>query len=185
MISFVRNPYDRLISSYIDKHIYKNDDIYLTLEGYRKFIDNYENTIEELCKFILSGELISKHYELIVNHNFSVPYYKTLQKQTYKIEDNLNKHLYNFLKKYHNNIEDKSEYILNHYSNSICYKKIQTKKYNLDTNLIKKFKNLKRIEWFDYLSDYNLNYKDIIDNDSELKNLIYKIYEKDFIKFKY
>ena len=185
MISFVRNPYDRFLSSYIDKHIYKNDDIYLTLQGYHKFIDNYENTIVDLCKFILSGELISNHCELIVNHNNHVPYYKNLQKQTFKIEDNLNKHLYNFLKKYHTNIEDKSEYILNHYSNTIYYKKIQTKKPNLDINLIKKLKNFKRNEWFDYLGEYNLNYKEIIDHDHELKNLIYKIYEKDFARFKY
>lgn len=184
IISFVRNPYDRFLSSYVDKHIYKNDDIYVTLPGYYKFIDNYENTIHNLCTFLISGEEISMHYATIFDYNKSIPYHKNLNKQVFKIEDNLNKQLYIFLKKYHD-LDSKSEYILNHYSNTIYYKKIQTKKDNLDTNLIKKLKHYERNGWFEYLSEYNLNYKDIINNDDELKHLIYKIYEKDFLKFGY
>jgi hypothetical protein len=30
-----------------------------------------------------------------------------------------------------------------------------------------------------------LSYKDIIENDEELKNLIYKLYEKDFLELNY
>jgi hypothetical protein len=184
IISFVRNPYNRFLSSFIDKHIYKNDDIYVTLPGYYKFINKYENTIHNLCNFLLSGEEISMHYATIVDHNDNIPYYKNLNKQIFKIEDNLNKQLYDFFEKYHD-IDCKSEYILNHYSNTIHYKKIQTKKRNLDTELIKKLKNYEIDGWLNYLSEYNLNYKDILDNDDELKKTIYKMYEKDFLKFNY
>jgi hypothetical protein len=182
IISFVRNPYERLLSSYIDKHVYKNEYIYLTFEGYQKFIDNNENTLYNLCNYLLSGGVITQHYTLITEYNNSVPYYKTLEKNFVKIEDDLNKHLYDFLKKYH---EDANLNILDYCTNNNVYKKEQTKLNNTDIELIKKCKHFTTDEWILYLSKYNLNYKDIIGNDEELKNLIYKIYEKDFLELKY
>lgn len=185
IISFVRNPYERLLSSYIDKHVYKNEDIYLTFEGYQKFINNNENTLYNLCNYLLSGGVITQHYVLITEYNNIVPYYKTLEKNYVKIEDDLNKHLYEFLKKYHQDVNFEDLNILNYCSNNNVYKKEQSKLNNSDIELIKKCKHFTTDEWSLYLSKYNLNYKDIIENDEELKNLIYKMYEKDFLELKY
>ena len=56
IISFVRNPYERFLSSYIDKHVFKSEEVYLGFEGYNKFITNHDNTIYNLCRFLSSGE---------------------------------------------------------------------------------------------------------------------------------
>jgi len=185
IISFVRNPYERFISSYIDKHVFKNEDIYLTFEGYNKFIKNNDDTIKNLCKFILSGEFITKHYALISEYNDSVPYYKFLNKKYVKIEDGLNKHLYEFLKNYHFEVDLESVAILDYCTNNNFFKKEQKKTINTDLELIKQLKNFTPEKWLDYLSKYNLNYHDIIENDEELKNLLYKMYEKDFLELNY
>ena len=185
IISFVRNPYERILSSYIDKHVYKSELIYLTFEGYNKFIKNNENTIYNLCNFLLSGEIITQHYTLVSEYNNNFSYYKSLNKTVVKIEDGLNKHLYDFLKKYHIEIDSEKLNILNYCINNNVYKKEQTKLTNTDTNLIRQLKHFTPEKWLDYLSKYNLSYKDIIDNDEELKNLIYKIYEKDFLELNY
>ena len=185
IISFVRNPYERFISSYIDKHVFKNEDIYLTFEGYNKFIKNNDDTINNLCKFLLSGEFITKHYTLVSEYNNSVPYYKFLKKKYVKIEDELNKHLYDFLKNYHFEVDLESVDILNYCTNNNFFKKEQKKTINTDLELIKQLKNFTPEKWLDYLSKYNLNYHDIIENDKELKNLLYKMYEKDFLELNY
>jgi hypothetical protein len=185
IISFVRNPYERFISSYLDKHVFKNEDTYLTFEGYQKFIESNDNTLFNLCKFVLSGEFITKHYTLISEYNNSVPYYKSLNKTIVKIEDGLNKHLYDFLKKYHTELDSEHLNISNYCTNNNVYKKEQTKLTNKETEVIRQLKHYTPEKWLDYLSKYNLNYKDIIENDEELKNLIYTIYEKDFLELNY
>jgi len=185
IISFVRNPYERLLSSYIDKHVYKNEGVYLTFEGYQKFINTNENTIYNLCNYLLSGEVITQHYTLVTEYNNIVPYYKRLEKNYVKIEDGLNKHLHDFFKKYHEDVDFDDLNILNYCTNNNVYKKEQTKENNTDIEIIKKCKHFTTDEWALYLSKYNLNYKDIIENDEELKNLIYKMYEKDFLELKY
>jgi len=185
IISFVRNPYERFLSSYIDKHVFKSEEVYLGFEGYQKFINNYDNTIYNLCKFLSSDEFITQHYTLLSNYNKLVPYYKLLKTNYVKIEDNLNEHLYNFLKKYHNDTDFESLDILNYCTNNNFYKKEQIKYTNHDVELIKKLKHFTPEEWLDYLSKYNLNYKDIIDNDKELKQILYKMYENDFLEFNY
>jgi hypothetical protein len=185
IISFVRNPYERFLSSYIDKHVFKSEEVYLGFEGYNKFITNHENTIYNLCRFLSSGEFITQHYTLLSDYNKSVPYYKLLKKTYVKIEDNLNEQLYNFLKKYHNDIDFESLDILNYCTNNNFYKKEQTKITNHDVEVIKNLKHFTPDEWVEYLSKYNIIYKDIIDNDAELKQMIYKMYEKDFLEFNY
>jgi hypothetical protein len=185
IISFVRNPYERFISSYIDKHVYKNDHIYLTLPGYHAFLKNNNNNMYDLCKFLFSGAIISQHYTLLTKFNIHVPYYKSLQKKYYKIEDDLNKKLYNFLKKYHSEMDDLNFDYLNYYTNTIVYKQKQTKMDNQNIELIKELKYFTPEKWSKYLDKYNLNYKDIIENDQELKQLIYSIYEADFLEFNY
>jgi len=185
IISFVRNPYERFLSSYIDKHVFKSESIYLGFEGYKKFTSNYDNNIYNLCKFLSSGEFITQHYTLISEYNNVVPYYKLLKKTYVKIEDNLNEELYKFLKKYHSNIDCIPLDILNYCTNNNFYKKEQTKINNNDVELIKKLKYFTPEEWLNYLSKYNLNYTDIIESDTELKQMIYKMYEKDFLEFNY
>jgi len=108
-----------------------------------------------------------------------------LNKTVVKIEDGLNKHLYNFLKKYHPEFERCKSSILNYCANNNVYKKNQTKITNTEMELIKQLKHFTPEKWLNYLSKYNLNYKDIIETDIELKNLIYKIYEKDFLELNY
>ena len=185
IISFVRNPYERILSSYIDKHVFKTEDTFLTFEGYTQFVKNNEDTIYNLCKFLLSGEFITQHYTPVSEYNNSVPYYNSLNKTVVKIEDGLNKHLYNFLKKYHPELESDNMSILNYCTNNNVYKKEQTKLTNIDTELIRQLKHFTPEKWLDYLLKYNLNYKDIIENDEELKNLIYKLYKKDFLELNY
>ncbi len=185
IISFVRNPYERIFSSYIDKHVYKSEEIYLTFEGYNKFIKNNENTIYNLCKFLLSGEFITQHYTPVSEYNNSVIYYNSLEKTVVKIEDGLNKHLHNFLKKYHPELESDNMGILNYCTNNNVYKKEQAKLTNTETELIRQLKHYTPEKWLDYLSKYNLSYKDIIENDEELKKLIYTMYEKDFLELNY
>jgi hypothetical protein len=185
IISFVRNPYERILSSYIDKHVYENEEIYLTFEGYNKFIKDNENTMNNLCKFLLSGEIITQHYTLVSEYNNNVPYYKSLNKTVVKIEDGLNKNLYKFLKKYHPELESCKSGILNYCANNNVYKKEQMKLTNVDAELIRQLKHFTPEKWLEYLSIYNLIYKDIIENDPELKNLIYKLYEKDFLELNY
>ena len=185
IISFVRNPYERFLSSYIDKHVFKSEEVYLGFEGYEKFIKNYDNTIFNLCKFLSSGEFITQHYTLLSDYNKFVPYYKLLKKNYVKIEDNLNEKLYNFLKKYHSTIELESSNVLNYCTNNNFYKKEQTKINNNDIALIQRLKHFTPEEWIEFLSKYNLNYKDIIENDTDLKEILYKMYEKDFLEFNY
>ena len=185
MISFVRNPYERILSSYIDKHVFKTEDTYLTFEGYTQFVKNNENTLYNLCNYLLSGEFITQHYTSFTKYNDGIPYYNSLKKIVVKIEDGLNNHLYYFLKKYHPELESNKFDILNYYTNNNVYKKEQTKIINNDTKLIRQLKHFTPEKWLDYLSKYNLSYKDIIENDEELKNLIYKIYENDFLEFNY
>jgi hypothetical protein len=185
IISFVRNPYERFLSAYIDKHVYKNEDVYLTFEGYQNFIKYNDNTIYNLCKYLSSGGIITQHYTLVTEYNNSVPYYELLKKNYVKIEDNLNKHLFVFLKKYHPELQPESFDILNYCTNNNVYKKTQTKQNNTDVKLNKKLKHFNTDEWLDYLSKYNLDYKFITENDSELKEIIYKMYEKDFLEFNY
>jgi hypothetical protein len=185
MITFVRNPYERIISSYIDKHVYKSEQIYLTFEGYTQFVKNNENTLYNLCNYLLSGEFITQHYTSFTKYNDGIPYYNSLKKIVVKIEDGLNNYLYDFLKKYHPELESNKFDILNYCANNNVYKKEQTKIINNDTKLIRQLKHFTPEKWLDYLSKYNLSYKDIIENDEELKTLIYKIYENDFLEFNY
>jgi len=185
IISFVRNPYERILSSYIDKHVFKTESTFLTFEGYTKFVKNNENTLYNLCNYLLSGEFITQHYAVVSEYNNSVSYYNSLNKTVVKIEDGLNNYLYDFLKKYHPELESNKFDILNYCTNNNVYKKEQTKLTNTETELIRQLKHFTPEKWLEYLSKYNLSYKDIIENDEELKTLIYTLYKKDFLELNY
>jgi len=185
IISFVRNPYDRFLSTFIDKHVFKNEEIYLTFPGYQAFTQKYENTLYNLYKFLSSGGYITQHCVPISTYYNNCPYFKSLNKKYIKIEDDLNKNLYDFFKKYYSESHLDSLNILNYYTNNNFYKTKQTKETNYDAELIKKLKHCTTEQWSYYLSKYNLNYKDIIETDEELRNLLYKMYENDFIELNY
>jgi hypothetical protein len=108
-----------------------------------------------------------------------------LNKNHVKIENDLNLHLYNFFKKYYPESYLNSLNILHYYTNNNFYKKEQTKLTMSDVGVIKQLKYFTPEQWLDYLSKYNLNYKDIIETDEELKNLLYKKYESDFTELGY
>jgi len=185
IVSFVRNPFDRFLSSFIDKHIFKSEEIYLGFESYQKFIKNNDNTIYNLCKYLSAGNIITQHYTKISEYNNYAPYYKSLKKNYVKIEDDLNQKLFDFLKKYHPNLDEISHIILNYHTNNNVYKKEQTKPTNQEMEIFKKLKHFTTDEWLNYLSKYNLDYKEIIENDEELKKLIYEMYKSDFIELGY
>ena len=106
LITFVRNPYHRFISTFIDKHVLKTDHIYLQLQGYREFINNYsKNNIYNLAHFVTNKKYISDHYSIISEnqtYHFLMNKYKTIK--IIRIEDGVSKHLFDFFIKYHKNI---------------------------------------------------------------------------------
>ena len=119
IINFVRNPYIRFLSTYIDKNIYQNDNIFITLDGYLEYIKLYTNdTLYNLFIFLLNNKSISLHYNLMCGNN----YIESLKYKFYKIEDGLNNILFKFLQKYHFNIDLYKDYIYNCHENSIVHK---------------------------------------------------------------
>jgi hypothetical protein len=67
-LSFYRNAYHRFISTFIDKHVYKSDSIYVTLDGYIKYINIYKkDNLYNLIHYFLNGGYISEHFTQITN----------------------------------------------------------------------------------------------------------------------
>jgi hypothetical protein len=181
LITFVRNPYERFLSSYIDKHIYKTDNIYMKLNGYLDYKSKFKkDCILNVCYYLQNNGYISDHYVGFSNFNKKIKYFQDLKSTVYKIEDNLNEKLINFLKKYHNNI-DIDKYLHKH-DNSICKKNNSNEKITTFNIYTKKFDEK---QWEIYLQKNNIDYNLIINNDNELKELLYNIYKNDFIQFGY
>lgn len=181
LISFVRNPYTRFLSSYIDKHVYKTDDIYITLAGFLDYRQNYpKDCMFNLCDFISKGGYISDHYRLMMNFNFNIKYYKELKPKYFKIEENLNENLYAFLKKYHPELDKKC--IIDKHDNSIC--NTNNSKGKMD-EMNRNIQHFDENQWKMYLERYNINYTLILDGDFELKEKIYSMFETDFKHFGY
>lgn len=175
-IGFVRNPYHRFLSIFIDKHILKTDPIYLQLEGYQKYKMNNEDTIYNLCIFLLNGNYISEHYK-----PQSLLYPSRIKNCTWhKIENGLNEVLYNFLEKYHTIEKYKNEILLCN-DNIISNKINQSEKILNEINIL----HLSNNEWIQYLEKYKLDYDLFLHHNIELKNLIYQLFWKDFIYFNY
>jgi hypothetical protein len=189
MIAFVRNPYTRFLSSFIDKHIFKTDDIFLTLEGYQDYRQQYpKDCIYNLCKYLLNGKYISDHYLPMIHFaplfneysdSMSSPSHNS-KIHWHKIEDHMNENLYSFLKKYHPDLEKNK--ILTEHENSICQKNNSPNKINELNPYVKYFDEN---QWKLYLDRFNINYQFIIDADPELKEMIYTLYKHDFEKFGY
>jgi hypothetical protein len=179
-ILFVRNPYTRFLSSYIDKHIYKKTDfIYPQLEGFIDYTNKYErDCIVNLCDYLCKGGIISQHYTPLSNIEFYQKYKNKLNMQIVKIEDGLNIHLYNFLNKYHSNIDEYK--LFDYYENSIIsHSKFKKREKNINSNL--KFYNNEELTL--YLEENNLDYDNFLDED--MKKLLFYMYQSDFINFSY
>ena len=194
-ITFSRNPYHRFLSTFIDKHVYCDDLMYLNLDGYQSFFNNNKNTIVNLSKFISNKNYISDHY-LPLHHFEGFQYIINKIKETsmqdtslqeknhtlniYKIEDGLNKILFSFLSQYHKDIDLD---ILNIYKNSI-FQKMTKLKDNKSSNLLeKKLSDYEMNEWSIHLKDNELNYEDILTD--EIKDILYEHYKCDFELFNY
>lgn len=187
-IVFGRNPYNRFVSSFIDKHVFQEDLQYLNLPGYKNFINNNENKILNMAIFI-QNNYISDHY--LPFHKFDsynhiiykmanvIENEKKHSLEFNRMEDGLNINIYNFLSKYHDNL---NKDLLNIYENSIVKKED-----NLTDN-IKKSNSINLVnftieEWKNYLKNNILKYELILTN--SLKEKLYLIYQEDFNIFGY
>jgi hypothetical protein len=195
-ITFSRNPYYRFLSSYIDKHVYRDDLMYLNIDGYKKFIQNNKNIIYYLAEYITKGNYITDHYlpitmfdsyKFILNEIKNTTHNNPHKLTIFKIEDGLNKILYNFLSNYHENINLE---VLKVFDNSIIHKSKNNENSsinkddnnkNISVNKLLQFYN--SFKWEEYLKDNILNY-DIILTD-ELREILYNFYKEDFINFGY
>lgn len=171
-ISFVRNPYYRFLSVFIDKHVYKTDDVYVILDGYTKYINKYDkDTIYNLCKSILNNDdLISLHFSQIQNQPMFLR--NNINCKIYKMEDGFNIILYNFLVKFYPPDLLFSIGVLTHKENT-------NKPVLLDGVIVNpKLKYYDRDEWIEYLKTNILNYDTILDD--ELKQMICTFFFQDF-----
>jgi len=183
LICFVRNPYHRFLSTYIDKHVYQTDDIYLTLDGYLQYNKIYKkDNIYNLCNFISNNGLISRHYQPIIVNN----YIEKLNYKTLKVENGLNKQLYTFLEKYHDNLYLFREVIHNCFENATMKIENETTNNTFNNDIHNTFFVFyNKDDWLYYLNKNNINYDDILQNNIFLKNTLYQLYLNDFIKFNY
>uniref|UniRef100_A0A6C0B144 Sulfotransferase domain-containing protein n=1 Tax=viral metagenome TaxID=1070528 RepID=A0A6C0B144_9ZZZZ len=196
MISFYRNPYHRFISTYIDKHVYKTDYIYVTLDGYHKYLSIYKkDTIANLIDYFLQGGYISEHFTQIADSAIFNRYNNTFNNHCYckMIHMNLgvNNHLYEFLKQYYDISLLMSLDILNCHENSSsnCKKTVDItsqeilNKENIYIEIEEKLdctmlKNFEEKEWIHYLNTNKLDYEYIL-KDEEVKEKLTLLYQKD------
>jgi predicted house-cleaning noncanonical NTP pyrophosphatase (MazG superfamily) len=172
LISFTRDAKERFISSYIDKHIYKSDQIYLALEGYKKYREEYEvDNIANLCDYLCrKNGYISDHYKKISEYNNQTYYFKLLRRETYPIEV-MNEKIWEFLKTYHKdqNMENYREYILGHFTNSInSGKEPADNKISIET--------LDEEGWRTLLKK-KINYKELFEYNASISTIIERFME--------
>ena len=179
-ISFTRNPYYRFISSFIDKNVDHVDNIFLNIGGYKSYINKYKvDNMNNLCNFLLNDGYITEHYTKMCQHD----YIQNIKTKVFKIENNLNEQLYNFLSKYHFDLDESFIKTCRSNVNSHMKNLIDVKRDDQNMNIYD-FILFDRLDWLNYLSKNKLDYDNILKN-TKLKNLIYKVYEKDFKKFGY
>ena len=188
-ISFERNPFHRFISTFLDKHVYKSDNIFITLNGYHEFMHLYKvETMENICDFLLNGKYISDHYTLASMCDiYTKCNKKTMSNSVHivKIESaGLNAPLYDFLKKYHTANIDLFD-IANKFENVRDNK--SGKKEFILSHLNVEFQRLNTEEWKKYLNEYNVDYDFILNSAGcvELKKKLQRIYSNDFELFGY
>jgi hypothetical protein len=174
IISFVRNPYFRFISVYFDKHVNKSSIYYLNSENYTEYISKtIEDSLENFALYCLEKKL-NEYTDLMSN------YYYMTYKLKYKlchIENGLVFELINFLQKYHTDVIE-----IKNIKDFENYTPDQINNINVNTN----YKNYTVTDWIRYKITNNNNFPNYYEIlDEEFKELLYRIYEKDFIQFNY
>ncbi len=160
IIIFIRNPYKRLVSGFLDK--YKKDG------SFRKMWKN-----EKITFSLFINEIIAENWEVIEKHHFTpqtsenFDENKILQSKSYKIFD-IESIDYSYIEKLYNKKINNDVLLIKQgherktYENTINYTVY-------DLEMEEYFKN-------------NIDYKYFYNN--EIKNKIYKFYENDFIFFR-
>jgi len=176
IISFVRNPYHRFISCYINKHINKEDVNYLNETSYNDYL-KYCNDIDSLYNFInyiKNDKYIDEHSSPISHYYYNI--YK-LKPTIYKIENNLNQTINDFLTKKHNKTLCDDLFFMN------ISKNVNINETNTYKNYDFKFFNYN--DWTEFIKKYNTipNYNDILDD--QLIELINIVYKEDLNNFNY
>lgn len=174
-IHFVRNPYKRFLSTFLDKHVHCRDTIFIQLQGYLEWSRLYpKGNIMDVCNFLKQGKYISEHYTLQSKIQLSpeIP--------TFQIDDErgLNHYLTAFLKKYHPKMDMLES--LGRFDNSIQNYDLKRK---TEKNAVSWLKHYSRDEWREHLEKNNLCYSAVLDDD--LKHAIYSLYKDDFEQFGY
>ena len=195
-IMFVRNPYTRFLSCFVDKHVYKIDPIYITLPGYFEYMHKYQqDSLGNLCHYLLNGGYISEHFKLISENTFikmimNNSVYTHSNVTVCKMEYGFNNVLYTFLEKYHTFENDEKSFILS------CHENIN--KNGGDLIQLKKkvgFSTFETLEPFDFFSQNTQNIKehlsysklnyDLMLKHTKIKNIIYFLFLNDFVTFNY
>ena len=174
-IHFVRNPYQRFLSTFMDKHVLQRDDIFVQLQGYKEFRQIFnKGNLMDLCLYLKEGKYISEHYapQSKIVLSAEIP--------TFPIDDDrgLNHYLTAFLKKFHPKMDLMSS--LGCFENSIQAYSLEKK---AEKGSVPWLKHFSREDWLDYLEKHNLNYENILDD--EMKTAIYRLYKEDFERFGY
>ena len=138
-----------------------------------------KDNIYNLCNFISNNGLISRHYQPIIVNN----YIEKLNYKTLKVENGLNKQLYTFLEKYHDNLYLFREVIHNCFENATMKIENETTNNTFNNDIHNTFFVFyNKDDWLYYLNKNNINYDDILQNNIFLKNTLYQLYLNDFIK---
>lgn len=175
--AFVRNPYERFISCYFNKHV-NIDKYYTDTPEYKKYISYCKNTkdchdnIDNLINYLCEQNTIDGHTDPIYN-NF---YDKLKNINIYHIEDKT-QCIIEDIKKNHN-IQILNSEIYNFNKTNIDIIK-------QDQKIDSRFKKYNKEQWIEYYNVHGCfpHYSMIIDN--KLSEKIFKFYEKDFIFGKY
>lgn len=183
VISFVRHPYYRFLSTYFNKHTDKKCPDYLKLDKYITYLRKYKNcdTIQNMINYLIDYECkqkdndddhaIDQHSSPISNCYYNK--YETLKYSTYHIEDGLNEKLDEFLSRFHN-IEN----------NNTCVDNSTEKDYDA-YKVNPSYKRYNQKDWQEYIKQNKIypNYLAILDY--ELKNKLKKFYIEDLTKQNY
>jgi hypothetical protein len=181
LISFVRNPYERFLSTFLDKFVYQTDHIFFRLNGYKKYENSYKiNNLINLSKFILDGNYISDHFTLMSNTQI---YFTNRQNFNRicckKMENGLNKQIYDFLLNYYSENELNKHKIMDFYENRRnYYEKDETK-----NEIIDDLAFYDKDKWKEFLLQNKFQYYQALSK--ELQKNIYRIFFRDFTMFGY
>jgi len=188
-IGFVRNPYHRFLSCYIDKHVLQTDPNYLSSKEYKSYLTKYQtDTLFHLCDFLQKGGYMTMHTVSIQNtnrHFFKHHKQPFAPKSMYLIEEALNQPLYDFLKEYHPELEWRT--VENTKENSISNKGVVLLPSLPETperqSVSISFEHYTVEQWKQYLQTHSIDYEELLAKDGSLQEKIYQLFQEDFIRY--